>query len=142
MSSEGIFTLQKSLFSHVLFRHSSFFCSKKRRQFKTIKILLFFYVVRLNYADNFFLLQDNGIAFLRLKSLKEWLVLHGLSYVLKHKQDIFFSFLAYKTLRAIVSLFFLMFFGIIFLLWKIYSFPFVFLYKRFKFWCSGSFISS
>ena len=28
------------------------------------------------------------------------------TYVLKHKQDIFFSFLAYETLRAIVTIFF------------------------------------
>ena len=56
-----------------------------------------------------FLLQDNAITFLRLKSLKKYLVFHDLSYVLKHKQEIyflhnFFFFLAYKTLRAIVTL--------------------------------------
>ena len=33
-----------------------------------------------------------------------------MSYVLKHRQDIFFLFLAYKTLRAIVRLFFSNFF--------------------------------
>ena len=47
------------------------------------------------------LLQNNAV-FLRLKPLKEWLVSHDLSYVLKHKQDIFFSFSA-KRLRAIVT---------------------------------------
>ena len=63
-----------------------------------------------------FLLQDNAIISLRLKSLNKKLVFHGLSYVLKH--DIFFllqagyifSFLAYKTLKAIVKLFFSDFF--------------------------------
>ena len=52
-----------------------------------------------------------------------------MSYVLKHKQNIyiFFSF-AYKTLRAIINVF-----PIIFFWWKIYSLPFIFIYKRFNF---------
>ena len=55
-----------------------------------------------------FLLQDNAIL-LHLESLKEKLVFRDLSYVLKQKQDIF-SFLKYKLLRAIVTLFFSNFF--------------------------------
>ena len=38
-----------------------------------------------------FLLQDNAI-FLHLESLRELFVLHGLSYVLKYKNVIFFFF--------------------------------------------------
>ena len=66
-----------------------------------------------------FLLQDNAIVFfrtqlcvlwtylcvfLRLESLKEYLVFYELSYVLKNKQDIVF-FLACKTLRALLHYF-------------------------------------
>ena len=54
----------------------------------------YFYInqsfIPLNNADSF-LLQDNVI-FLRLESLKEELVFHDLSYVLKQKEDIFFLF--------------------------------------------------
>ena len=63
-----------------------------------------FIVIPLNNADSF-LLQDNAI-FLRLESLKEELVFHDLSYVLKQKEDIFLPFLAYKTLRAILHYFY------------------------------------
>ena len=66
----------------------------------------------LNSADNFLL--ENNVILLYLESLKEKLVFHDLSYVLKHKQDIFFLFLAYKTLRAIVRLFSETFFQSIF----------------------------
>ena len=38
-----------------------------------------------------FLLQDNAII-LYLKSLKKLLVAYGLSYVLEHRQNIFFLF--------------------------------------------------
>ena len=63
--------------------------------------IFFLLQYNVNNADNF-VLQYNGI-FLRLESLKEKLVFHDFSYVLKHMQDIFF--LALKTLRAIVRLF-------------------------------------
>ena len=56
-----------------------------------------------------FWLEDNAI-FHHLELLKKWIILHNLSYVLKHKQDIFFLFLAYKALKAIVTLFFPIFF--------------------------------
>ena len=62
-----------------------------------------------------FLLQDNTIL-LYLGSLKEKLVSHNLSYILKHKQDIFFSYLAHKTLRAITRLFFTNYFNQLFLM--------------------------
>ena len=56
-----------------------------------------------------FLLKDNAVVLFHLKSLKVQLVFHGLSYVSKHKLDIFFSFIAYKILRAMFT-FFLNFF--------------------------------
>ena len=52
-----------------------------------------------------FILQDNAML-LRLELLNEQLVFHDLSYVLKHRQDMFFFFSPNKTLRAIVRLFF------------------------------------
>ena len=55
-----------------------------------------------------------------------------MGYVLKHKQDIFFIFLPSKTLRTVVRLFFSNFF-IIFFWWNIYSYPVMFIYKRFNF---------
>ena len=54
--------------------------------------------------------QENNAIFHHLELLKKWIILHNLSYVLKHKQDIFFLFLAYKALKAIVTLFFPIFF--------------------------------
>ena len=56
-----------------------------------------------------FWLENNAI-FHHFELLKKWIILHNLSYVLKHKQDIFFLFLAYKALKAIVTLFFPIFF--------------------------------
>ena len=65
---------------------------------------------------------------------------------------IYFSFLVCKTLRAIVTSFLLSFFQSSFFWWKIYSFPYIFIYKRFNFCysfgmlsyffmiCSGSYI--
>ena len=63
--------------------------------------------------------------------LKEQLVFHDLSYVLKHEEDIF-SFLAYKTLRASYIIF-LKFFPFIFFWCIVYSFPVIVIYKRFNF---------
>ena len=54
--------------------------------------------------------QENNAIFHHLELLKKWIILHNLSYVLKHKQDIFFLFLAYKALKAIVTLLFPIFF--------------------------------
>ena len=64
---------------------------------QTIKITIFFDVIFLIMLI-VFLLQGNAIL-LHLESLKEWLVFHDFSYVLKYKQDTYFSFLAYRTLR-------------------------------------------
>ena len=58
---------------------------------QTIKTSSCLEVFPLNNANSF-LLQDNAIVCLRLKSCKEKLVFHDLSYVLKHKQDTFFLF--------------------------------------------------
>ena len=64
---------------------------------QTIKITIFFDVIFLIMLI-VFLLQGNAIL-LHLESLKEWLVFHDFSYVLKYKPDTYFSFLAYRTLR-------------------------------------------
>ena len=91
MSSEGIITLQKYLFSYTSLCHSSLlFLLKKWRQFKHKNHDYFFMLLLLIMLITF-LLQDNVI-FLHLKSLKEELVFNNLSYVLKHKKDIFFLF--------------------------------------------------
>ena len=62
------------------------FCSKGMKTIQTRYL-----------KDTAIFLQTKLRVCLRLKSLKEQLVFHGLSYILKHKEDIFFSFLAYKT---------------------------------------------
>ena len=109
MSLQGIIILQKFLFSHTFLCTSSFFLSRKNEgNSDNKKSPWCLEVISLNDADSF-LLEDNTI-FLHLELLKEQLVFHNLSYALKHKQDIFFSFLVYKTLRAIVTLFFSDFF--------------------------------
>ena len=90
-------------------------------------------VISLNNADAF-LLKDNVI-FLPLKSLKEYLVSYDFSYVLKHKQDIFFFF-SIQILRAIYELLFKFFFSNIFFWWKIYSFAVIFIYKKLNFYHS------
>ena len=61
-------------------------------------------VIPCNNTDTF-LRQDDDML-LHLESLKEKLACDNLSYVLKSKQNIFFLFLVYKKLRAIVTLFF------------------------------------
>ena len=77
------------------------FCSKRMKTIQASKVTIILAVILLNKGDNF-LLQYNLI-FFKLKSLKEQLVFHALSYVLKRRQDIF-------VLRAIVRLFLSSFF--------------------------------
>ena len=82
ISSEGIITLQKSLFSHAFLCHSSLFCFlffvlffgsffvlKERSQLKQKKSPLFFMLFLLIMLVTF-LLQDN-VMFFCLESLKE-----------------------------------------------------------------------
>ena len=69
-------------------------------------------LVLFNNADSF-LLQDNAI-FFPFEIIKKSLAFHNLRYILKFKQDTIFSFLAYKTLRAIATLFFSNFFQLFF----------------------------
>ena len=52
---------------------------------------------------------------------------------------IYISFLAYKTLRAIVPLFFSSFFQSS---WKIFSFPIIFIYKRLNLWYGKTRVTS
>ena len=53
-----------------------------------------------------------------------------MSYVLRNKQNIFFSFLACKTLRVIVRLFFSIFSSSTIFWWLMYLLPFIFIYKK------------
>ena len=53
MSSEGIVTLQKSLFLQTFLSNSSFFCSKTMKTIQAIKITIIFDTVALNNVDNF-----------------------------------------------------------------------------------------
>ena len=55
-------------------------------------------VIPFNNADSFWL-KDNAI-FHHLELLKKWIILHNLSYVLKHKQDIFFSFFSIQIIKS------------------------------------------
>ena len=128
--SEVIITFKKSLFSHTfvtqvcfLFWRNELNSNNKNHHYF---MMLFLLIMLIN-----FLLQDNAI-FFPLESLKEF---NDLSYVLKLKQCILyiFSFSASKTVRAIVKLFSLKFFPIIFFWWKIYTFPVIFIYKWFNF---------
>ena len=137
-----IITLQKSLFSHTFSCHLSLFFvlkewsnldNKNHRNVWTLFLLIMLMV---------FLLQDNAIVFLYLKSLKNELVFNDLNYVLKHKQDIF-SFLAYKTLWVIVTLFFSIFSNHLFLIENLFL-PSSFILKGLIFvsLCRSFFISS
>ena len=74
-------------------------------------------VIPFNYAD-IFLLQDNTIL-LRLELLK-------INLLLKNKQ-FFFSFLAYKTLRAIVTKFFSFFPNHLFLMENVFLPSYIYL---------------
>ena len=53
MSSEGIVTLQKSLFLQTFLSNSSFFCSKTMKTIQAIKITIIFDTVALNNVDDF-----------------------------------------------------------------------------------------
>ena len=66
------------------------------------------------------------------ESLKELLGFHGLSYILKYQQDIFFVFQHTKHLEQLYIIF-LKFFPITFFWQKIYFFPGIFIFKRFNF---------
>ena len=59
---------------------------------QTIKITIICFMLFLLIMLKNFLLQENAIVLLHLEALKEELVFHDLSYVLKHEQDIFFLF--------------------------------------------------
>ena len=62
-----------------------------------------------------FLMQDSTI-YIHFESLKEQLACHDLNYFLKHKQDVFFF--TYKTLRAIITLFYSNYLPSFFYDWK------------------------
>ena len=84
-------------------------CFKRIRAIQTIKSTVVFgrYSLRYTfYVIRFTFLRQDDDMLLHLESLKEKLAFDNLSYVLKSKQNIFFIFLVYKTLRAIVTLFF------------------------------------
>ena len=124
MSSEGIVTLQKSLFSHTLLCAASlFFFLKEWRQSNSPKYLFLLIMVIV------FLGQDNAVVFLHLKSLKGWRVFLDLSYEL----DIFF--LSYKTLRATGTLFSPIFSTHLLLTENLFL-PSYIIYKRFHFYYS------
>ena len=61
--------------------------------------------------------------------IKIILVFYDSSHVLKHKEDIFFSFLAYKTLRAIVTLLFIIFSNHFFLIENLFVSIYIYLQK-------------
>ena len=84
-------------------------CFKRIRAIQTIKSIVVFgrYSLRYTfYVIRYTFLRQDDDMLLHLESLKEKLAFDNLSYVLKSKQNIFFIFLVYKTLRAIVTLFF------------------------------------
>ena len=84
-------------------------CFKRIRAIQTIKSTVVFgrYSLRYTfYVIRYTFLRQDDDMLLHLESLKEKLAFDNLSYVLKSKQNIFFIFLVYKTLRAIVTLFF------------------------------------
>ena len=79
-----------------------------------------------------FLLQGNAIL-LCLQSLKKITCFSRYELSFETWAGYGFSFLAYKTLKAIVTLFFSQFFPIIFFWWKIYFFPAIFFVKALLF---------
>ena len=79
-----------------------------------------------------FLLQGNAIL-LCLQSLKKITCFSRYELSFEIWAGYGFSFLAYKTLKAIVTLFFSQFFPIIFFWWKIYFFPAIFFVKALLF---------
>ena len=84
-------------------------CFKRIRAIQTIKSTVVFgrYSLRYTfYVIRYTFLRQDDDMLLHLESSKEKLAFDNLSYVLKSKQNIFFIFLVYKTLRAIVTLFF------------------------------------
>ena len=90
-------------------RFKSVSCFKRIRAIQTIKSTVVFgrYSLRYTfYVIRYTFLRQDDDMLLHLESLKEKLAFDNLSYVLKSKQNIFFIFLVYKTLRAIVTLFF------------------------------------
>ena len=84
-------------------------CFKRIREIQAIKSTVVFgrYSLRYTfYVIRYTFLRQDDDMLLHLELLKEKLAFDNLSYVLKSKQNIFFIFLVYKTLRAIVTLFF------------------------------------
>ena len=99
---------------------------------QTIKITIICFMLFLLIMLKNFLLQENAIVLLHLEALKEELVFHDLSYVLKHEQDIFFLF-SIQNIKTNYYIINLKFFPVIFLWWKICSFLFISIYKKVQF---------
>ena len=84
----------------------------------------------LNNVDSFFTArQCHPSSFGIIKTLFH----HTYVYVLKHKQDIYFFFFSIQNMEINCSIIFLKFFPNIFFWWKIYSFPVIIIYKKFRF---------
>ena len=95
MSSEDIETLQNEIqVCFLLKKNEDNSDDKNHRGVLTLFLLIMQIIFTVIYCYPF----SFGI-------IKKELVFQDLSYVLRHRQDIFFSFLAYQTLRAIVRLF-------------------------------------
>ena len=122
-------TFQKSLFSHTFLCHSSFFLLQRNKGKSDNKnhhdVQKLFLLIELIL----FLLQDNAVVFLRLKSFKEQLVFHDLIYVLKHKHYIFFSFLSYKTLGVMLHYFSQIFSNHFFLMENLFHLSYIYTQK-------------
>ena len=89
------------------------------------------YMLFLLIMPTTFLFLNNAI--LRdLESLKEKIIFHDLSYILKHNLDIFFIFNINNT-KSNSYIIFLKFFTINFFWWKIFSLPVILINKRFNF---------
>ena len=89
------------------------------------------YMLFLLIMPTTFLFLNNAI--LRdLESLKEKIIFHDLSYILKYNLDIFFIF-NINNIKSNSYIIFLKFFTIIFFWWKIFSLPVILINKRFNF---------
>ena len=127
MSLEGITALQKSFFWHNFLWDSCLFStSKEWRQFIQEKLQW--------YLDVFLWIILIVVYFKIMPSFSIWYqwkknFFDGLSYVLKHKQDILFSLLSYKTFTSIITLLLSIFFFSHFFFMENIRFNIRFLYK-------------
>ena len=121
----------------VLFHLANFWmCHLLLPAFESFSIYCFIFSFRYNFriVSDSFLLQDHaGLLFLHLESLIE-LFVFTIRINFWDVSWIYFFFFNIQNIKSNCRIVFLKSFPIIYFWWIVYSFPLIFIYKRFNIW--------